>query len=50
MNNEDTPQNHTFIQQIHINDDTSMTTNDFDRYANVIIINTFTISMIILEK
>jgi len=33
MNNEDTPQNHTFIQQMHINDDTSMTTNDFDRYA-----------------
>ena len=33
INNENMIQNHTFIQQMHMNDDTNMTTNDFDRYA-----------------
>jgi hypothetical protein len=32
INNEDMTQNHTFIHQIHTNDDTNMMTNDFDRY------------------
>lgn len=32
INNDDMTQNHTFIHQIHTNDDTNMMTNDFDRY------------------
>jgi hypothetical protein len=33
INNEDMTQNHTFIHQMHANDDTNMITNDFDRYV-----------------
>jgi hypothetical protein len=33
INNEDMTQTHTFIHQIHTNDDTNMMTNDFDRYV-----------------
>ncbi|CAF0925344.1 unnamed protein product [Rotaria sordida] len=31
INDEDITQNHTFTRQMHTNDDTTMTTNDFDR-------------------
>jgi hypothetical protein len=60
INNEDMTQNHTFIHQIHTNDDTNMMTNDFDRYAkrddDIDILdknrkrNTLKISMIILHR
>jgi hypothetical protein len=31
-NNENITKNQAFIQQMYTNDDTNMTTNDFDRY------------------
>jgi len=31
-NNENLMTNQTFIQQMHTNDDTNTSTNDFDRY------------------